>query len=78
MTEGYSASKVLTWLLGILGALATVGVGASVGMLIDTGKKLASIEGAMSQNRDERRATDADLRSRIERLEARRCGEKGE
>lgn len=75
MSDGYDPSKILTWVLGIASSLVAAGVISMVAMLISMGNRLASIEATMNQNREERRAQDADLRSRIERLEARIYGE---
>lgn len=78
MSEGYNATKILTWVLGIVGGLAVMGVAASVGMLIDTGKKLASIEATMAENKAERQRQVGELERRLGRVEARVYGENGE
>lgn len=69
--RGYDPSKLLTWILGIIGAVIAAGVIASVGMLIRTGDRLTKIETTITENRMERQGQIQDLRDRIERLEIR-------
>lgn len=68
--DGYSAAKILTWVLGVIATLATIGIAATVGMLIDTGDRLTAIETTISENRQERQAQIASLERRVDRIEA--------
>lgn len=62
---GNGASKLLTWVAG----LGSLGIVASVGMLVDTGQRLSRIEGSIEDNKAERLSQMTNLERRIERLE---------
>lgn len=69
MPEGYAASKILTWVLGIVGGLVTVGIIGIVTMLGGMGDRLTAIETVINENRQDRERQVGNLERRIERIE---------
>lgn len=67
--EGYAASKILTWVLGIAGGLVTMGIIGIVTMLDSMGDRLTAIETVITENKAERQAQVGNLDRRVERIE---------
>lgn len=69
MPEGFTASKLLTIVLGGLATLVTTGVIAIIAMLVGMGDRLVRMETTIDQNKAERKAIDGNLERRVERIE---------